>query len=31
MSSHTLYCMGKICENVAIVLQKGYILIVAVL
>ena len=27
----TLYCMGKICENVAIVLQKRYILIVAIL
>ena len=27
----TLYCMGKNCENVVIVLQKRYILIVSIL
>ena len=27
----TLYCMGKNCENVAVVLPKRYILIVAIL
>ena len=31
MDMKTLHCMGKICENVAMVLQKRYNLTVAIL